>query len=70
MQEGKLTSRVALISGAAQGIGLAISAAFVASGARVVGLDLQEDKLGAAYSALGADQTLAMGGDVTQPEIV
>ena len=70
MQEGKLTGRVALISGAAQGIGLAISAAFVASGARVVGLDLQEDKLGAAYSALGADQTLAMGGDVTQPEIV
>ncbi len=70
MQEGKLTGRVALISGAAQGIGLAISAAFVASGARVVGLDLQEDKLGAAYSVLGADQTLAMGGDVTQPEIV
>ncbi len=47
-----LAGRVALITGAAQGIGLAIAHRFVASGAHVVLWDIQADKLPAARAEL------------------
>jgi NAD(P)-dependent dehydrogenase (short-subunit alcohol dehydrogenase family) len=40
-QDGKLAGKVALVTGAASGIGLATVARFVADGARVVGCDVQ-----------------------------
>jgi 3alpha(or 20beta)-hydroxysteroid dehydrogenase len=52
---GILSGDVALISGAAGGIGLAAARAFLAEGAKVVLGDLDTDRLEAAVAALGAD---------------
>lgn len=48
-----LDGKVAFITGAAQGIGLAVAEAFVAAGARVMLADVLEDKLAAAERRLG-----------------
>jgi NAD(P)-dependent dehydrogenase (short-subunit alcohol dehydrogenase family) len=48
----KLVGEVAVVSGAAQGIGFAICEAFVAEGAQVVGLDIDADRLNAAFASL------------------
>lgn len=50
---GRLDGRVALISGGARGLGLAMAAAFVAEGARVVLGDLLDDEAAAAAHSLG-----------------
>ena len=52
---GKLTGKVAIVSGAAQGIGEAIAREFVAEGARVVIADIQDDKGRALAHELGGD---------------
>jgi 3-oxoacyl-[acyl-carrier protein] reductase len=49
-----LAGRVAVITGGAQGIGLAVAERFVASGAKVVLWDIDEGRLHAAREALGA----------------
>ncbi|WP_293976531.1 SDR family oxidoreductase [Sphingomonas sp.] len=46
---GRLAGKVCLVTGAAQGIGNAITEAFLAEGAIVVATDLSEDLLAAAY---------------------
>jgi NAD(P)-dependent dehydrogenase (short-subunit alcohol dehydrogenase family) len=51
----RLDGRTALVTGAAGGIGTALCAAFAASGARVVGLDLPEKPLPVAARAVAAD---------------
>lgn len=58
-----LEGRVAVVTGGAQGIGLAIAATFVREGARVVVGDLNPD---AATNALGAEVSRAVRCDVTQ----
>ncbi len=50
---GKLNGRVAIVTGAAQGIGEAISRAFIESGARVVMTDVKADKGRSLASQLG-----------------
>jgi glucose 1-dehydrogenase len=50
----RLEKKVALVTGAAQGIGHACVEAFVREGARVVLADVNEEKGGAAAEALGA----------------
>ena len=60
----KLQDRVALVTGAANGIGAACARRFVAEGARVVIIDRDEVTGGALAAELGA-QACFVGGDVT-----
>ena len=58
---GRLDGKAALISGAAQGIGLAIAQAYALEGARVYGLDINANTLNDAFSRLSHEtpQTVA-----------
>lgn len=47
----RLTGKTALVTGAAQGIGLAIVEAFLREGATIIATDLQEDRLGAQFGS-------------------
>lgn len=61
---------VALVTGAARGIGLAIASGFLARGDRVVALDVDADQLKLAASVLSRDhpdRVLAIGCDVSDP---
>ena len=49
----RLENKTALVTGAAQGIGLAIMRAFLAEGARVIASDIDRDRLDAACADLG-----------------
>ena len=51
----KLQNRTALITGAAQGIGLAIAYAFVKQGGRVVLADIDADRVAAEAANIGTD---------------
>lgn len=51
---GRLDDKVAIVTGAARGIGLAIAKRFVAEGARVVVADIEETAGKAAATSLGA----------------
>jgi 3-oxoacyl-[acyl-carrier protein] reductase len=59
-----LDGRVCVVTGASQGIGLAISARLVAEGARVLMVARGEERLAAAAQGLGAEWLAA---DVTDP---
>ncbi|MBS0466952.1 MAG: SDR family NAD(P)-dependent oxidoreductase, partial [Proteobacteria bacterium] len=49
----KHQNKVALVTGAAQGLGLAIAERFIADGAKVVLVDVQGDKVKAQAERLG-----------------
>lgn len=62
-------SRVALVTGAARGIGLATARRFLAEGFRVALLDIEDKLLQRAVAAIGdPDGTLALHCDVSDPE--
>ena len=50
----RLQGRTALVTGAAQGIGLAIGRAFLAEGAMLIATDIAADRLAAAYAGTAA----------------
>lgn len=63
--------KVALVTGAARGIGLATAARFLEDGWRVAMLDVLGDALGDAVTGLGrADDTMALVADVSDPAAV
>ena len=65
-----LQDKVALITGGESGIGLATARLFVAEGARVHLVGIDEPKLASAVQALGEDGALASVADVTSEEAV
>jgi meso-butanediol dehydrogenase/(S,S)-butanediol dehydrogenase/diacetyl reductase len=65
MTTARFEGRVAAITGAASGIGLAIARRFTAEGGQVVGLDIDPDRVAALQAELGANGQ-ALTGDVTR----
>lgn len=63
--EGRLAGRVALITGAASGIGRATAQRFLAEGARVAAADMNGDGLEAEFA--GHDGAVTVAGDVSDP---
>lgn len=63
----RLKGKVALITGAAQGLGQAMAVRFVAEGAFVIMTDINADGVAAAAAQLG-NQAQALGHDVTSAE--
>jgi NAD(P)-dependent dehydrogenase (short-subunit alcohol dehydrogenase family) len=62
---GRLADRVALITGAASGIGRATAERFMAEGARIAAADMNGDALEAEFS--GRDGAITVVGDVSAP---
>ncbi len=68
VKEGK---RLALVTGAARGIGLATASRFLSEGWRVVLLDIDAETLAATFERLALpDDTMAVECDVAEPEQV
>ncbi len=65
MDRYELRGKVALVTGAARGIGLETARAFVRRGARVALVDLEQDAAEAAAAQLRATDALGLGVDVT-----
>jgi NAD(P)-dependent dehydrogenase (short-subunit alcohol dehydrogenase family) len=63
--DGRLQGKVALVTGAASGIGRASASRFVAEGARVVAGDIDEPGLAALAAELGDDVVTTVRCDVT-----
>lgn len=64
----RLTNKVALITGATGGIGLATAKLFANEGASLVLVDLNPESLDAAKKELGGAKVAVLAGDVTEPE--
>lgn len=63
-----LTGKIAVITGAASGIGLAGVEVFVEAGAQVIAADVQDEKGAALAARFGADKVTYQHCDVTDPE--
>jgi 3-oxoacyl-[acyl-carrier protein] reductase len=65
-----LQDRTILVTGAGQGIGRAVSLLALELGANVVAVDRNKEGVDAIAAGRGDGRVLALGGDVTVPEIV
>jgi NAD(P)-dependent dehydrogenase (short-subunit alcohol dehydrogenase family) len=68
MTDGRLRGQVAVITGAASGIGAATARRFVAEGAKVLLADVQDDAGKALVAELGEDRTAYIHCDVSREE--
>src|ERR1700761_5610330 len=59
--------KVALVTGAARGIGLATAKRFLADGWRVALLDIDDDTLARTHATLPSDATIGIRCDVADP---
>ena len=64
----RLENKVAIITGAAQGVGLCAVKMFLDEGAKVVATDIQEEKLLANIEALNNENVIALQLDVSSEE--
>ena len=64
---GRLAARVALITGAASGIGRATAQRFVAEGARIAAADMNGDGLREEFAGQDGAITVTVAGDVSDP---
>ena len=66
---GRLQDKVAIITGAGQGIGLAYADRFLAEGAKVVVAEINEDRAAGAMKALeGKGESIFVKTDISDPE--
>ncbi len=61
-----IKGKTAIVTGAANGIGLAIARHFIDQGANVMLADIDEDKLCEESDAIGSEQAQCFGGDLSQ----
>ncbi|MBE9476718.1 MAG: SDR family oxidoreductase [Proteobacteria bacterium] len=61
-----IKGKTAIVTGAANGIGLAIARHFIDQGANVMLADIDEDKLCAESAAIGSERAQCFGGDLCQ----
>jgi len=67
---GKLDDRVAIVTGAAGGIGRATAERFAEEGAAVTLVDREKDGLSEVAEAIGGDRVATVAADVSKPEDV
>jgi NAD(P)-dependent dehydrogenase (short-subunit alcohol dehydrogenase family) len=67
---GKLDNKVAIITGGSGGIGRAAARLFTGEGAKVMLVDLDEDKLAETARSIGEDKCAYMAADVTDADQV
>lgn len=60
MSDGEFAGKVAVVSGAAQGIGAAVVRRLIAAGARVAALDIKQEQLEQLANELNADDRLTL----------